>query len=77
MNTQQQIDCLREAQDHLSSASTLIRQVCRSNKHNSERIRAYILGHLEPLISNDHDWLTHSVSLEDIIKEIMEDDNDE
>ena len=77
MNTKTQIEYLREAQEHLSDAARLIRQVCRSNEYHGDRIRSYILGHLEPLIGNEHDWLGRSVSLEDIIEEIKEDDIEE
>ena len=77
MNTKEQIQCLREAQEHLSDAARLIRQVCYSNEYHGDRIRSYILGHLEPLIGNEHDWLGRSVSLEDIIEEIEEDDIEE
>ena len=77
MNKKEQIESLQEAQEHLSDAVRLIRQVSRSNEYHRERIRAYILGHLEPLIGREHDWLGRGVSLEDIINDIEEDDIEE
>lgn len=37
-----------------------------------ERLRGYILGNLEPLISSDHGWMTKSVNIDDIIEEVKE-----
>lgn len=73
MNTQEQVKALREAQEHLREATYLIKQVCRNNQYQSERIKGYILGHLEPLIDENHDWLGYSFTLEKVIKDIVDD----
>jgi hypothetical protein len=35
-------------------------------------LRSYILGNLEPLISEDHGWMSRSVNIQEIIDEIRE-----
>lgn len=60
-------DSMREAAGHIQDAMGVI-----DNSTTRERLRGYILGHLEPLIDREHDWLTRSTSLQDIIREVQE-----
>ena len=64
---------LREAQDHLRSASQSARgamRLLRNYGSISERIRGYILGHIEPLIDSESEWMTKSINIEEIIEDL-------
>ena len=72
------IEMLQEAQISLDDALNQIKGVynmLRSADNCSqvaERMRSYIIGHLEPLIYSDHEWMTRSLSIEGIIEELEE-----
>jgi hypothetical protein len=72
------IEMLQEAQISLDDALNQIKGVynmLRSSENCSqvaERMRSYIIGHLEPLISSDHEWMTRSLSIEKVIEELEE-----
>ncbi len=72
------IEMLQEAQLSLDDALNQIKGVysmLRSSENCSqvaERMRSYIIGHLEPLISSDHEWMTRSLSIEGVIEELEE-----
>ena len=72
------IEMLQEAQISLDDALNQIKGVynmLRSSENCSqvaERMRSYIIGHLEPLISSDHEWMTRSLSIGKVIEELEE-----
>jgi hypothetical protein len=72
------IKTLKEAQSQLEEAAYSISVAMRKLRsmpeagNIPERIRTYILGHLEPMINSNTEWLGKQVSLEDIIEEIQE-----
>jgi hypothetical protein len=71
-----QIQKLRQAQELMREAAGLLQEVTWDlNKQEgmsttSQRLRGYIIGHLEPLIDSEHGWMGKSLNLENIIEEI-------
>ena len=71
-----QIQKLRQVQELMREAAGLLQEVTWDlNKQvgmstTSQRLRSYIIGHLEPLIDSNHGWLTSGLNLENIIEEI-------
>jgi hypothetical protein len=62
---------MEEAVDDIKMALSQLRSFPYSSS-TYERLRSYILGNLEPLISEDHGWMTRSVNIQEIIDEIRE-----
>jgi exonuclease VII small subunit len=55
------VDILKGVRRKLSSGPT---------SGSAERLYRYILGHLEPLINSESEWMTRSTSIQDIIDEL-------
>ena len=71
------VELLYEAQTQMEDALENLQGVYRHLQgtelsSTAERLRSYIIGHLEPMISSDHGWMTRAVSIEEIIQELKE-----
>jgi hypothetical protein len=71
------VELLYEAQTQMEDALENLQGVYRHLQgtelsSTAERLRSYIIGHLEPMISSDHGWMTRAVSIEEIIEELKE-----
>ncbi len=71
------MDLLYEAQSQMDEALQNLQGVYRllqgtELSGTAERLKSYIIGHLEPMISSDHGWMTRSVSIDEIIDELKE-----
>jgi hypothetical protein len=71
------IELLYEAQSQMDDALQNIQGAYRllqgtELSSTAERLRSYIIGHLEPMISSDHGWMTREVSIGEIIEELKE-----
>ena len=79
---QECIEMLEEAKSQMDDALSNLNSVYRMLQGTElsttgERLKGYIIGHLEPMISSDHGWMTRSVSIDDIIKDLEESGFDE
>lgn len=75
--TQECIELLEDAKSQMDDALNNLKSVYRMLQGTelstaAERLKGYIIGHLEPMISSDHGWMTRSVSIDDIIEDIQE-----
>jgi len=63
----------------LREAVRTLNQIRRKLGDNitADRLRSYIISHLETLIDSDHEWLDRSLNLQNIIEELQEDANPE
>ena len=71
------VELLYEAQTQMEDALQNLQGVYRllqgtELSSTAERLKSYIIGHLEPMISADHGWMTRAVSIEEIIQELEE-----
>jgi hypothetical protein len=71
------MDLLYEAQSQMEDALQNLQGVYRllqgtELSGTAERLKSYIIGHLEPMISSDHGWMTRAVSIDEIIQELKE-----
>jgi hypothetical protein len=71
------MDLLYEAQSQMGDALQNLQGVYRllqgtELSGTAERLKSYIIGHLEPMISSDHGWMTRAVSIDEIIQELKE-----
>jgi hypothetical protein len=71
------VELLYEAQSQMEDALQSLKSVYRHLQgtelsSTAERLRSYIIGHLEPMISSDHGWMTRAVSIDEIIEELKE-----
>ncbi len=71
------IDLLEEAKEKMDEAlynlKTVYRNLDRTElSTTAQRLRSYIIGNLEPMITSDHEWMTRAISIDDIIKELEE-----
>jgi hypothetical protein len=71
------VELLYEAQSQMDDALQNLQGVYRllqgtELSSTAERLKSYIIGHLEPMISSDHGWMTRAVSIEEIIQELKE-----
>jgi hypothetical protein len=80
---QECIELLEDAKSQMDDALANLNSVYRMLQGTelsttAERLKGYIIGHLEPMISSDHGWMTRSVSIDEIIKDLEESgfDND-
>jgi hypothetical protein len=80
---QECIELLGDAKSQMDDALANLNSVYRMLQGTelsttAERLKGYIIGHLEPMISSDHGWMTRSVSIDEIIKDLEESgfDND-
>ena len=74
-NVQECIELLEDAKSQMDDALTNLNSVYRMLQGTelsttAERLKGYIIGHLEPMISSDHGWMTRSVSVDEIIKDL-------
>jgi len=72
---QECIELLEDAKSQMDDALTNLNSVYRMLQGTelsttAERLKGYIIGHLEPMISSDHGWMTRSVSVDEIIKDL-------
>ncbi len=80
INTSTVSDCielLEEAKSQMEDALQNLQGVYRHLQGTelsgtAERLKSYIIGHLEPMISSDHGWMTRAVSIDEIIDELKE-----
>ncbi len=80
INTSNVNDCielLEEAKSQMEDALQNLQGVYRllqgtELSGTAERLKSYIIGHLEPMISSDHGWMTRAVSIDEIIDELKE-----
>jgi len=68
------IDEIQEVQEQLREAVQTLNQIRRKlgNNITADRLRSYIISHLETLIDSNHDWLDRSTNLQDIIEELQD-----
>jgi hypothetical protein len=71
------VELLYEAQSQMEDALQNLQGVYRllqgtELSGTAERLKSYIIGHLEPMISSDHGWMTRAVSIDEIIQELKE-----
>ncbi len=71
------VELLYEAQSQMEDALQNLQRVYRSLQgtelsSTAERLKSYIIGHLEPMISSDHGWMTRDISIDEIIEELKE-----
>lgn len=71
------VELLYEAQSQMEDALQNLQRVYRNLQgtelsSTAERLKSYIIGHLEPMISSDHGWMARAVSIEEIIQELKE-----
>lgn len=79
------IRALEEAQEQLrdgvESLKSAKRQMLSSGDHElsriGERIYRYMLGHIEPVIDNDHYWMSKNESIQDIIDNLRGDEGED
>ena len=79
------IDELEEAQEFLrggvESLNAAMAKMKSSGegefKNLAERIYRYMIGHIEPIIDNDHDWLSKTESIQDIIEDLEQGGDEE
>jgi len=74
---QECIELLEESKSQMDDALSNLKSVYRMLQGTelsttAERLKGYIIGHLEPMISSDHGWMTRAVSIDDIIKDLDE-----
>lgn len=78
---QECIELLEDAKSQMDDALRNLNSVYRMLQGTelsttAERLKGYIIGHLEPMISSDHGWMTRSVSVDEIIKDLEESGSD-
>ena len=71
------VEMLEDAKSQMDDALINLKSVYRTLQGTelsttAERLKGYIIGHLEPMISSDHGWMTKSVSIEEIIRDLEE-----
>lgn len=71
------IELLEEAREKMDEAlynlKTVYKKLDRTELSTiANRLRSYIIGNLEPMITSDHEWMTRAISVEDIIKDLEE-----
>jgi hypothetical protein len=71
------IDLLSEAREKMDEALYTLKTVYKKLERTemsttAQRLRSYIIGNLEPMITSDHEWMTRAISLDDIIRELEE-----
>lgn len=76
-NIESCIDLLSEAREKMDEALYTLKTVYKKLERTemsttAQRLRSYIIGNLEPMITSDHEWLTRAISLDDIIRELEE-----
>jgi hypothetical protein len=76
-NVESCIDLLSEAKEKMEEALYNLKTAYRNLERTelsttAQRLRSYIIGNLEPMITSDHEWMTRAISIEDIIKELEE-----
>lgn len=76
MTTDERIDALQEAQDLLREAVLLVRQAT-SDTTIEERARRLVIAYLEMATDSNHDWLGRSTSIEDLIEDLKEEEDEE
>ena len=74
---QECVELLEDAKSQMDDALSNLNSVYRMLQGTelsttAERLKGYIIGHLEPMISSDHGWMTRSVSVDEIIKDLEE-----
>lgn len=74
---QECVELLGDAKSQMDDALSNLKSVYRMLQGTelsttAERLKGYIIGHLEPMISSDHGWMTKSVSIEEIIRDLEE-----
>jgi len=74
---QECVELLEDAKSQMDDALNNLKSVYRMLQGTelsttAERLKGYIIGHLEPMISSDHGWMTRSVSIDEIIKDLEE-----
>lgn len=66
-------DAKSQMVDALSNLNSVYKMLQATDlSTTAERLKGYIIGNLEPMISSDHGWMTRSVSVEEIIKDLEE-----
>lgn len=70
--TEQAIELLRDAQEHLREAVEALDSYYRLTQ--DEGTKAYIRNHLRIMIDEDHGFLTRDRNLEQVISALEEDD---
>jgi hypothetical protein len=76
-NIESCIDLLSEAREKMDEALYTLKTVYKKLERTemsttAQRLRSYIIGNLEPMITSDHEWMTRAISLDDIIRELEE-----
>lgn len=66
---------VKELQDKMIDLKSDMRSIYSSLRklphgNSGEKFYRYIIGHFEPLIDGDHEWLTKSTNLDDIIEDL-------
>lgn len=71
------ISLLEEAREKMDDALYNLKTVYKNLERTelsttAQRLRSYIIGNLEPMITSDHEWMTRAISIGDIITDLEE-----
>ncbi len=77
MSNQEFISRLQEAQDLLREALDILKDVSNGTDSGSGMADAYIIPHLTIMIDNDHGYMSRDYNIEDWIKDLREDSDDD
>lgn len=69
------IDEVKELQEKMIDIKSDMRSIYAKMRklphgNSAEQFYRYIIGHFEPLINKDHEWLSKSTNIEDILDDL-------
>lgn len=73
---QELIDQLQNIQSQLQDLMAGLREVANADKQNRGWAMAYIIPHLETVISNDHEWMSRDQNIDDWIESLRSPDEE-
>ena len=76
MTTSERVQTIQEAQDKLREAIELVEQATKGTAIE-QRTRYTLIAGLQMAIDKDHEWLGQATSLQDLIGELEEEEEDE
>ena len=67
MNKEEKIGIIRQAQERLQETIMLL-----ENVFNDDYVHDFLISHLKIIVSNDHDYTSSDLNLDDLVTQINE-----